>query len=123
MDKPVLQKTPSANELDIATLKRALRFLLPKVGSNLGPNSLLTLLSLDWASAELDLGLELENVWRTNLTSSNIIIFLCECIVSFDTSHSVEVDLAELEGLVIPAMRHVEVAPQPTATGGANQTP
>lgn len=67
-------------------------------------NSLLTLLSLDWVNAELDLGLEFESLWKAELTSSNIIIFLCDCFAL----SGVTVDLAEVEGLVILAMRYVE---------------
>ncbi|KAL9120833.1 MAG: hypothetical protein Q9187_002612 [Circinaria calcarea] len=95
-----------ANQPDIATLKRVLRFLLPTVGTSLGASCLLTLLSLDWANAELDLGLEFESLWKAELTSSNIILFFCECLIN--TSPAVQVDLAEVESLVIPAMRQVE---------------
>ena len=105
----MLQKIQPANQPDIATLKRVLRFLLPTVGTSLDASRLLTLLSLDWANAELDLGLEFESLWKAELTSSNIILFFCECVTSYDnTSPGVQVDLGEVEGLVIPAMRHVE---------------
>ena len=67
------------------------------------------MLSLDWANAELELGLEFESLWKAELTSSNIIIFLCEYPTSYtNTSPGVHVDLGEVEGLVIPAMRYVE---------------
>jgi hypothetical protein len=59
------------------------------------------------ANAELDLGLEFENLWKAELTSSNIIIFLCDCLVG-DLPPHVAIDLAEVEDLVIPAMRYVE---------------
>ncbi|KAL9130055.1 MAG: hypothetical protein Q9217_001659 [Psora testacea] len=105
-DEAVLQKIQPGNQPDIATLKRVLRFLLPTVGTSLGASRLLTLLSLDWANAELDLGLEFESLWNAELTSSNIVKFFCECLIT--TSPGVQVDLGEVEGLVIPAMRHVE---------------
>ncbi|KAL8706817.1 MAG: hypothetical protein Q9201_000188 [Fulgogasparrea decipioides] len=107
-DEAVLHKTQSADLPDIATLKRVLRFILPTVGTSLGTNSLLTLLSLDWANAELKLGLDFESLWKAKLTSSNIIIFFTECLISHAASPDFEIDLAEVEDLVIPAMRHVE---------------
>ena len=109
MDEAVLQKIQSANQPDITTLKRVLRFLLPTVGTSLGASRLLTLLSLDWANKELDLGLEFESLWKAELTSSNIVLFLCECLTSYiNTSPSFQVDLGGVESLVIPAIRHVE---------------
>jgi hypothetical protein len=82
--------------------------LLPTVGRSLGSSRLLSLLSLDWANAELDLGLEFESLWEAELTSSNIIIFFCDCFSSSDASANVQVDLAGVEDLVVPAVRHVE---------------
>jgi hypothetical protein len=87
------------------TLKRVLRFLLPTVGTSLSSSSLLSLLCLDWARAELSLNLEFESLWKAELTSLNIILFFCDC---FELSPSDKVDLADVEGLVISAMRHVE---------------
>ncbi|MCJ1241960.1 hypothetical protein MMC14_009967, partial [Varicellaria rhodocarpa] len=108
-DEIVVQKIQSADQPDIATLKTVLRFLLPTVGIALGGSRLLTLLSLDWANAELDLGLEFENLWKAELTSSNIVNFFCEYLTSYANAPlSVQVDLREVEGLVIPAMRLVE---------------
>ena len=88
----------------MASLKRVLRFLLPTVGRSLGSSRLLSLLSLDWANAELGLGLEFEDIWKAELTSSNIIIFVCDCVIG-DLPPHVTIDLAEVEDLVIPAMR------------------
>lgn len=78
------------------------------VGTNLGPNRLLTLLSLNWANAELKLGLDTESLWKAELTSTNIIMFITECLISCATSPDFEIDPAEVESLVVPAMRHVE---------------
>ena len=77
------------------------------VGTSLGPNRLLTLLSLNWANAELKLGLDFESLWKAELTSTNIMVFI-EYLISCATSPDFEIDLAEVEGLVVPAMRHVE---------------
>jgi hypothetical protein len=95
----------STAELDIAAFKRVLRFLLPAVGTSLGSNPLLSLLCLDWINQELSLGLSLEALWEAQLTSSNIIIFLCRC---FNMSDSDSVDLDGIEDLVLPAMRHIQ---------------
>lgn len=108
MDEAALEKIQPANQPDIATLKKVLRFLLSRVGTSLGSSPLLSLLSLDWANAELALGLEFETLWKAELTSSNIIILFCDCFASYDAPPSVEVDLAEVEDLVILAMQHVE---------------
>ena len=94
---------------DIMTLKRVLRLLLPTVGTSLDTSRLLNLLSLEWANTELDLDLEFESLWKAELTSSNIVLFLCECLTSYtSTSPGVQVDPGEVESLVIPAIRHVE---------------
>ncbi|KAH8746886.1 hypothetical protein BGZ57DRAFT_1011139 [Hyaloscypha finlandica] len=92
------QAIQSANQPDMATLKRVLRFLLPTVGRSLGSSRLLSLLSLDWANAELGLGLEFEDIWKAELTSSNIIIFVCDCVIG-DLPPHVTIDLAEVEDL------------------------
>ena len=94
---------------DVTTLKRVLRFLLPTVGTSLDTSRLLTLLSLEWANRELDLELEFESLWKTELTSSNIVLFLCECLTLYmGTSPGVQADPGEVESLVFPAIRHVE---------------
>ena len=93
------------NQPNVAMLKKILRFLLPKVGTSLGPNPLLSLLCLDWANTEMTLGLEFENLWKAELTSSNIIMLFCDCFASCDVPHSIEVDLAVVEDLIIPAMQ------------------
>lgn len=78
------------------------------VGTSLGLNRLPTLVSLDWVNVELKLGLDFESLWKTKLTCTNIIIFITECLMSCATSPDFEIDLAEVEDLVVPAMRHVE---------------
>ncbi|KAJ4244364.1 hypothetical protein NW762_014491 [Fusarium torreyae] len=95
----------STAELDIAALKRVLRFLLPAVGTSLGSNPLLSLLCLDYVNQELSLDLSLEALWEAQLTSPNIIMFLCRC---FNMSGNDSVDLDEIEDLVLPAMRQIQ---------------
>lgn len=97
-----------SNRPNIENLKMVLRFLLPTVGQSLGSSSLVSLLCLDWASTELDLGLEFESLWEAEFTSSNIILFLVECFVTDDAFGDLVFDLAEVEDLVIPAMRYVD---------------
>ena len=82
--------------------------LAPRVGTSLCSNPPLSLLSLEWANAELALGLEFESLWKVNLTSSNIIILFCDYFASYDASLGFEVDLGEIENLIIPAIQHVE---------------
>ncbi|KAI1121200.1 hypothetical protein F5Y10DRAFT_256769 [Nemania abortiva] len=84
-----------------SVLKPVLQFLLPSVGTNLGPNSLLSLLCLDWVNKELDLGLDHENLWEAKLTSSNISIFLKSLISPSSTN---VISLTEIENLVVRAM-------------------
>ena len=105
----MLHYIQSADQPGSAELKRVLKFLLPMVGTDLGPIRLLTLLSLHWVNAELELGHDFESLWKAELTSSNIIIFLTESLKSYATSTEFEIDLAEVEALVVPAMRHVEL--------------
>ena len=105
-DEAVTKSIQPAKQPDMMTLKGVLRFLLPAVATSLGESRLLTLLSLDWTNKELDLGLEFESLWKVELTSANIVLFLRECLV--DTTPSIQVDPGEVEGLVVPAMRHVE---------------
>lgn len=57
-------------------MKSVLRFLLPKVKTNLGPNPLVSLLALDWANGELSLGLEIEDLWISELNVDNIATFI-----------------------------------------------
>ncbi|KAI0521405.1 hypothetical protein F5B22DRAFT_596742 [Xylaria bambusicola] len=64
----------------ISTLKPILQFLLPRLRSNLGSNSILSLLSLDWVNRELGLGIDYEDLWESELTAPNIAIFLNDCI-------------------------------------------
>jgi hypothetical protein len=108
VDEGTLEKTQPTNQPDIVMLKKILQFLLPRVGTSLCSNPLLSLLSLEWANTELALGLEFESLWKVNLTSSNIIILFCDCFTSYDASPGFEVDLGEIENLVIPAIQHVE---------------
>ena len=96
-------------------MKRVLRFVLPTVGTSLGESRILTLLSLDWANRELDLGLEFESLWEAELNSSNIILFLGECLDNI--CPGVQVDPGEVEDLVIAAIRHVESRSGPQLAG------
>ncbi|KAK4064262.1 uncharacterized protein Triagg1_9058 [Trichoderma aggressivum f. europaeum] len=68
--------TDAVSQLDIPALKSVLGFLLPKVKTNLGSNPLVSLLALDWANQELNLGLEIEDLWISELNTSNIATFL-----------------------------------------------
>ena len=108
MDEADIETAQPPNQLDDAKLKNVLRFLLPKIGTRLGPSPLLSLLSLDWANAEMALGLEFETLWEVALSSSNIIMLFCDCFASYDAPDSIEVDLAMVENLVILAMQQVE---------------
>ncbi|ORY58765.1 uncharacterized protein BCR38DRAFT_460639 [Pseudomassariella vexata] len=89
----------------LSVLIPILRLLLQKVGTNLGASRLLSLLSLDWANEELDLDLDFEDHWEVEMTSSNVATFFSDC---FDLSDGDSVDHAEIENLVILAMRHIE---------------
>jgi hypothetical protein len=73
----------------------------------------LSLLALDWINKELALGLDFETRWDTELDISNIITFLCDC---FEMSAGDSVDVSQVEDLVIPAIRHVDLL-------GRNQIP
>ncbi|KAJ8133249.1 hypothetical protein O1611_g370 [Lasiodiplodia mahajangana] len=84
-------------------LKSMLQFLLPRAGANLGSNSLLSLLCLDWVNRELDLGLDHDNLWKAHLSSSNISIFLNSCI---DPASRGTANIDDIEDLVIHAMDH-----------------
>ncbi|RDW56549.1 hypothetical protein BP6252_14099 [Coleophoma cylindrospora] len=106
-ERPGLKRTYTAPPLDIVYLKRVLRFLLPTVGRNLYSTSLLSLLSLEWANAELGLGLEFEDFWDAELTSANILTFICDCSVG-DMHFDTKVDLAEVEDLIVTTMRYFD---------------
>merc|ERR1739848_234868 len=96
-----------AVQIDIATLTNLLRFLLPTIGTSFSSGRVLSLLALDWINKELALGLDFETRWDAELDGSNIIIFFCDCFeMSVDDA---SVDLSEVEDLVIPAIRHVEL--------------
>ena len=114
MDESILQKSQPANQPDIANI---LRFLLPKIGTSLGANRLLSLICLDWANTELALGLEFETLWKDELTSSNFILFFCGCFVS--NAPDGEVNVADIEDLVIPAMQSVDSSNKAQLSGRA----
>ncbi|RFU81466.1 mfs multidrug transporter [Trichoderma arundinaceum] len=71
--------SPADAQLDTATLKSVLRFLLPSVKKNLGSKPFVSLLSLDWVNKELGLGLGIEDVWKAELTRDNIAAFIYDC--------------------------------------------
>lgn len=77
--------------------------MLPTIETNLGPKPLASLLCLDWVNKELDLGLEIDKDWVTQLTPRNIATFI------FDYSHLSAaglVTLAEIKDSVDLAMHH-----------------
>ncbi|KAI7758836.1 hypothetical protein LZL87_013819 [Fusarium oxysporum] len=96
----------SSSQLDVITLKNYLRFLLPSIGTSLGSGRILSLLTLDWINKELALGLDFEARWDTELNVSNISAFLCDWL---EMSAGEIVFASKIEGLVIPAIRHVEL--------------
>ncbi|KAK4148401.1 hypothetical protein C8A00DRAFT_19760 [Chaetomidium leptoderma] len=110
-----------ASRLDGTILKRILRFLLPMAGQKLGSSSLVSLLCLDWVSAELDLDLEFESLWETELTSINILVFLVDCFAASGDAHhkDLTVDHSEVGDLVIRAMDQIgsRKAPMLPTTG------
>ena len=89
-------------------MKNALRILLPTVSRGLGSSRLTSLLCLDWVSRALDLGLEFEDMWTAETDSSNIIIFIVDCSAADDAFENLTVDLANVEDLVVPAIRYVD---------------
>ncbi|BCR96437.1 uncharacterized protein AKAW2_21377S [Aspergillus luchuensis] len=105
---------PPAADPDNLALKSVLRFLLPPDRISLRSNHLLSLLCLDWLNQKFDLGLKLEPSWTSGLTSSNMIVFLCGC---FDSSVDDEVDVAEVEALVIPAMKESKLTTRQRVSG------
>ncbi|KAH7201214.1 hypothetical protein DER44DRAFT_841717 [Fusarium oxysporum] len=96
----------SSSQLDVITLKNYLRFLLPSIGTSLGSGRILSLLTLDWINKELALGLDFEARWDTELNVSNISAFLCDWL---EMSAGEIVFASKIEGLVIPAIRYVEL--------------
>lgn len=92
----------------MAILKSALRFILPTLGKSRGSNNLISLLCLDWVSTELNLGLKFEDLWEAEINSSKIILFFVDCFAVDDAFVNLGVDLAEVEDLVIPAIRYVD---------------
>ena len=97
---------PKAN--GTATLKDALRLLLPAVGQGLGSSRLTSLLCLDWISRALGLGLQIEDTWTAEINSSNIIIFITDCFAADDAFEVLTVELAVVEHLVVPAICYVD---------------
>lgn len=91
-----------------------MRFLLPPSRISLRSNCLLSLLCLDWLNEKFNLELELEPSWNSRLTSSNIILFLNGC---FNSSTDDEVDVAEVQGLVVPAMEAAELNGEQKTSG------
>lgn len=53
------------------------------------------------------LGLEFEDMWTAEIDSSNIIIFIVDCIIVDGAFENVSVDLANVEDLVAPAICYV----------------
>ncbi|KIW63448.1 hypothetical protein PV04_10284 [Phialophora macrospora] len=102
---------------DMAVLWHVLRFLLPRVGASLGPSPLVALLSLDWANAELALGLEFESRWKVELTRSNIITFFYSCFDSYGPPFRPAVDYVEVQELVILAIQDFESRDEPERIG------
>ncbi|KAJ2995490.1 hypothetical protein NUW58_g1252 [Xylaria curta] len=89
----------------ISTLKPILQFLLPGIGENLGSNSILSLMSLDWVNRELDLGFDYEDLWESELTSQNISLFLNACV---ELPSGESVSLTDIQDLVDRAVFHVD---------------
>ena len=90
------------------TLKDALRLLLPTVSQGLGSSRLTSLLCLDWISTALGLGLQIEDMWTSEIDSSNIIIFITDCLAADDAFETLTVELADIEHLVVPAICYVD---------------
>ena len=111
--------TRPPNQPDIATLKRVLQLLLPRVGTSLGSSRLLPLLCLDWANREMALGLDFGTLWTAELNSSNIIVLFCDCFASYEAPHITEIDLAVVEGLIVSAMQKVESRNEKLLSGRA----
>ncbi len=87
------------------SLKSVLRFLLPAVGADLGPNPLLSLLCLEWADTELGLGLELQMLWKAELTAPNIVYLFYDCA---EPPSDELLDRTGFESLVTSIIRKVE---------------
>ncbi|KAF3074471.1 hypothetical protein CFAM422_003836 [Trichoderma lentiforme] len=103
---PTSQDNKATSELDIPALKSVLRFLLPTVKTNLGSNELLSLLSLDWVNTELSLGLEIEELWISELKGDNIAAFICSYIKS-SAGNLATYEVAKIESAVSLAIRRV----------------
>ncbi|PNP49969.1 hypothetical protein THARTR1_09300 [Trichoderma harzianum] len=98
------QVNKAASQLNIPALKSVLRYLLPKVKTNLGSNPLLSLLALDWANNELSLGLEIEDLWISELKKDNIVAFLRSFVklsAPDSTTYKVVVEIKDAVGLAI----------------------
>ncbi|KAI9883329.1 MAG: hypothetical protein M1823_004900 [Watsoniomyces obsoletus] len=102
------------------TLKSVLRFLLPTIGQEEGMNpiSLISLLCLDWVNTELDLGLDFKDIWQVKTNSSNIIVFFLDCFAVDEAFGNLKVDLAEVEALIISAIRYVDDSHNEEKAGG-----
>ncbi len=87
-------------------MKSVLRFLLPTVKTNLGSNELLSLLSLDWVNTELSLGLEIEELWISELKGDNITAFICSYVKS-SAGNLATYEVAKIESAVSLAIRRV----------------
>lgn len=87
-------------------MKSVLRFLLPTVKTNPGSNELLSLLSLDWVNTELSLGLEIEELWISELKGDNIAAFICSYVKS-SAGNLPTYEVAKIESAVGLAIRSV----------------
>ncbi|KAJ4860076.1 hypothetical protein T069G_05064 [Trichoderma breve] len=76
------------------------------VKTNLGSNPLLSLLSLDWVNTELSLGLEIEELWISELKSDNIAAFICSYVKSSADSLATY-EVAKIESAVGLAIRRI----------------
>ncbi|KAI0912964.1 hypothetical protein F4823DRAFT_632521 [Ustulina deusta] len=114
----VITERPYPSDPNSSNLKGILRFLLPKVEQKLGPSSLVSLLCLDRADAELGLDLDLESLWETELSISNLLVFFTDCLF-VDGPATLSVDLADNGELILPAMHYVSTheAQFPTGRG------
>lgn len=72
---------------------------------------------LDWANRALDLGLDFEDMWKAEIDSSNIIIFITECFAADDAFGHLTMDLASVEDLVVPAIHYIDSCDGKQATG------
>ncbi|EXJ54284.1 hypothetical protein A1O7_09622 [Cladophialophora yegresii CBS 114405] len=84
---------------------------------NPAPSPLIALLSLDWASAELALGLDFGTQWKVELTSSNIITLFYSCFDAYGPPLRPAINFVEVEELVVLAMQDIEARDEPERTG------